>query len=312
MERRAGFTLIEVLVVAAIIALLVAILLPALSAARSQARSAACLANERQFGVAANAFAVQTKGYIPRGGNYQTLHWTQLVARMLGDRTSYRMADGRRNVNLTPVERMPVFHCPERRSIQRAPFLDYVVNALDSQGTRLDGHCRVDPRNGVWHEVQGASRIDLWDFPAETVYVLDAAPERQAPVLQNAREHINELRVGTGLGAYAGIDAYDVYAAGQMPAWPGAPVFRPRAAIDMHQGRFSQAVFVDGHAGRVPAYAPRPRTTDDWNAHYRYYLKLFGVNRKLIGQMDVSRAMELPVSPMSPDCESRDLTDQFF
>jgi len=47
-----AFTLIELLVVVAIIAVLISILLPALQTAREQARSAACLANERQMGLA--------------------------------------------------------------------------------------------------------------------------------------------------------------------------------------------------------------------------------------------------------------------
>ena len=60
---RPAFTLIELLVVIAIIALLIGILLPALGAARDAARKAACLSNERQLGVAAQAFA----GENPRG-----------------------------------------------------------------------------------------------------------------------------------------------------------------------------------------------------------------------------------------------------
>jgi prepilin-type N-terminal cleavage/methylation domain-containing protein len=56
-RRRAGFTLIEVLVVVAIIALLVSILLPSLSRAREMARATVCLTHMKEFG---NAMAMYT------------------------------------------------------------------------------------------------------------------------------------------------------------------------------------------------------------------------------------------------------------
>ncbi|MBI4582281.1 MAG: type II secretion system protein [Planctomycetes bacterium] len=49
-RRRAGFTLIEVLVVVAIIALLISILVPSLRAAREQSRNTVCMSQLRQFG----------------------------------------------------------------------------------------------------------------------------------------------------------------------------------------------------------------------------------------------------------------------
>src|SRR5262245_54731179 len=85
-----AFTLIEILVVVAVIALLVVILLPALGQARAQARTASCAANQRQFGVALNVFATETKGNVPRGGNWGTLNWIQPVVRMLGLKQMYR------------------------------------------------------------------------------------------------------------------------------------------------------------------------------------------------------------------------------
>ncbi len=63
MNRR-GFTLIEVLVVAAIIALLISILLPALSRARQQSRATVCLSNLRQLGMAVNMYAQSNKGIL--------------------------------------------------------------------------------------------------------------------------------------------------------------------------------------------------------------------------------------------------------
>ena len=67
-DRRAAFTLVELLVVVAIVALLIAILLPALGRAREQSNAVACMSNLRQLYLAFEMFAADHNGHFP--GNW--------------------------------------------------------------------------------------------------------------------------------------------------------------------------------------------------------------------------------------------------
>jgi prepilin-type N-terminal cleavage/methylation domain-containing protein/prepilin-type processing-associated H-X9-DG protein len=66
--KRAGFTLVELLVVIGIIALLIAILLPALSRAREAANLVKCMVTLRSMGQAAQLHALEHQGYMPLAG----------------------------------------------------------------------------------------------------------------------------------------------------------------------------------------------------------------------------------------------------
>jgi prepilin-type N-terminal cleavage/methylation domain-containing protein/prepilin-type processing-associated H-X9-DG protein len=67
-RTRAGFTLVELLVVIGVIALLLAVLLPSLARAREQAKAAACLSNVKQLATALNMYANDHQIFIFYGG----------------------------------------------------------------------------------------------------------------------------------------------------------------------------------------------------------------------------------------------------
>lgn len=69
---RAGFTLVELLVVITIIGVMVAMLLPSLSQAREAARRAQCLANQRSVFLGGANYANDWKFYLPPGSQAQS------------------------------------------------------------------------------------------------------------------------------------------------------------------------------------------------------------------------------------------------
>jgi prepilin-type N-terminal cleavage/methylation domain-containing protein/prepilin-type processing-associated H-X9-DG protein len=102
-SRRAGLTLVEVLVVIAIIGVLVALLLPAVQSAREAARRTQCAHNLKQIGVAClnyhDTFRSFPSGYlasVPYSDSVPTTPgwgWASLILPMMEERWLYGMID---------------------------------------------------------------------------------------------------------------------------------------------------------------------------------------------------------------------------
>lgn len=67
MRKKAGFTLVELLVVISIIAILLALLMPALEKAREQARTIVCKSNVKQWGLMLSLYATENNNSFMRG-----------------------------------------------------------------------------------------------------------------------------------------------------------------------------------------------------------------------------------------------------
>lgn len=82
-DRQCAFTLIELLVVIAIIALLLAILTPSLTKAKDIAKKVLCLSNERQLGLALQAYLFEHSDRLPPSSchlNNPDQYWLHILA----------------------------------------------------------------------------------------------------------------------------------------------------------------------------------------------------------------------------------------
>ncbi len=178
-NRKAGFTLVELLVVITIIGILISLLLPAVQGARESARRVTCANNLKQLSLACLQH-MEAQGHLPTGGwgwagdadrgftkkqpggwHYNILPWIEQQA--LHDLGKTGGTSGT-DPNAEPeAERaqcletpLAMFHCPTRRAAVAYPFThgsDFVnadrpdvIGRSDYAANAGDGTSAVNPR----------------------------------------------------------------------------------------------------------------------------------------------------------------------
>ncbi len=165
MNRRSGFTLLELLVVVAIIAILIALLLPAIQSIRERARSTYCANNLMQIGMALANYAsvhsvlppgvVDVKGpvlNVPSGYHHS---WTVQILPFLGLENIYRHIDINRGVydesNQTVLDStIATFLCPSNPLPGQTNYagchndVEAAIDADNKGVLYLNSHIRLD------------------------------------------------------------------------------------------------------------------------------------------------------------------------
>ena len=176
-NRRAGFTLVEILVVLGIIAVLIGILLPVISRSREQARTLVCASNLRQLYQAEVLYCNMFNGYVipaeaASGSSTQFWWWgINTLGVAYGFNNSYTTAAQKTQI-LQTIAKM--LKCP---SIEREPLTNIPYTGDYTYNDNLGDIRGQDPNNPSYQEYAdwGAFK-HLNRVPGNVLIAIDGAP----------------------------------------------------------------------------------------------------------------------------------------
>lgn len=252
---RAGFTLVELLVVIGIIVLLIAILMPALGRVQAQARMVQCQSNLRQIGQGISMYTVANKGFLPIGfwngkatgqPDASGTHWVLLVQNAFSGQYGADW-DSSYSTGASLSGLRKVFICPD------APG-DYSTDRSISGVTSYLSHPRLMPYmnlTGGWPQDSFGGtakpfrpyRLSKVRRSAEVALVFDGSLEPR-PSDPNIWAPAGEVPVAFCLDAYGVMNGppNSTYMTDAYPATGGASWNNPGAAINfspMQGGRLN-------------------------------------------------------------------------
>ena len=181
-QRRGGFTLIEMMIVVSIIAILVALLLPALLATREAARRVLCMNNLMQLGVAgsyASTHTVLPPGVVNATGPIRNLpegyhhSWVVQVLPYFGQQNTYNHLDFTKSAydpaNDTAAGIViATLLCPSMNGAGRSEYA----------GCHHDGYPAIDSDNhGVLYLNSRVRYDEITDGPANTILLGEISGE---------------------------------------------------------------------------------------------------------------------------------------
>ncbi len=207
-----GFTLIEVLVVAAIISLLMAIILPVLGKVKDQARAAVCMSNMRQIGIAAKVYADDWNQLIPRGTG-GPLWFTAFMPYL----SQHPIDDDYRNVK--------IYRCPSYPN--KSQTVCYVVNGWGFWGSAdITGHETGEP-----------TKLSTCTRRMATIYLADNEYASWRPIITSATDD--------------GIERCDVWNSAHLPASELADITFGRRVAQKRHRKGSNCLCLDWHVEYV-------------------------------------------------------------
>ncbi len=172
-NARSGFSLVELLVVAAVIALLAGFAMEGAAHARGVAGRAACASNLRQIGAALLVYAGDHDGWLPETTHNRSLSnaWIQTLAPYLGNLDAVRIC---------PAD-------PRRQERLAAGGTSYLVNEF----------VFVDQRDAFGQLGESWRNLYRLPFPARTMTVFPVA-DTVPPSPMNDHTHSRNWRKGWG------------------------------------------------------------------------------------------------------------------
>ena len=282
MNKRRGFTLVELLVVIGIIALLISILLPALSKARSQAANVKCLANLHSLTLAYQMYITANRGksisFLDNEGRQDPAYasWQERLRPYCGPKRTPGVYEdpSSNNVRL----------CPVASDLMDSTYNTGVAGAFSDAyhawNFRMAGAWDVNPRIGL--NLFSSYGINGWVYEVPTMDPGDPMFPQTTLLAQYSGCASNpDVNDPNGVSTYLRKKAYvNDGRAGEVPfigdciridGWPLAtdkgPVDYPFALskgcvsygpdemgrfVTNRHGKTTNLTFMDGHAESVP------------------------------------------------------------